>query len=511
MFNKNARTKNALKLSTINTACYAIIAIAGVFYRMFFVRYLAVSYLGINGLFSNILQLLSLADLGIIDCINFRFYEPIHNSDVKRVGQLLNYMKKIYRLVAAVVFIVGLAVLPFIAFLIKDTSEIPADINIYLVYLLFLLNSVASYCFSYSYSLLSADQQGYKRSIYGTLVSVTGYVVRLLIIGYTGRFTLAIASTIVLTIFFNYIMHCYIANAYKEVFAVRDQLEQSEKKNILSDAGKVLMHRLGGMIQDSTDNILITLFSGVSICGLFSNYVVIINACRNIASKLLVSVSSSIGNAYASMDEKGFFEIYRRLHFIDYYVSGLFATCAFALASDFVTIWLGNGFLLDDLTVFCMCVSFYIICSRFCNWSFINVTGLIAMDVIRPVLSVSMNLIASIVLGKALGIAGVMIGTIISNICAVLWREVRLLYREIFISENITAYWAKYVTNFVITIICMFVSKRLLGMLFTSCESLLVWLCEGILCSVVFTLIFVLCNYRESINAFDYIKNIRKK
>ena len=151
MFNKNARTKNALKLSTINTACYAIIAIAGVFYRMFFVRYLAVSYLGINGLFSNILQLLSLADLGIIDCINFRFYEPIHNSDVKRVGQLLNYMKKIYRLVAAVVFIVGLAVLPFIAFLIKDTSEIPADINIYLVYLLFLLNSVVAILFQFSY------------------------------------------------------------------------------------------------------------------------------------------------------------------------------------------------------------------------------------------------------------------------------------------------------------------------------------------------------------------------
>jgi len=511
MFNKGARLKNALKLSTVNTVCYVVGLLANMFYRMMFVRYMAINYLGINGLFANVLQVLALADLGIIQCINFRFYEPIHNSDVKRVGQLLNYMKEIYRIVAAVIFVAGLLFLPFIHLVIKDTAEIPSDINLNLVYILFLLNSVASYCFSYSQSLLVADQRGYERGIYGACVNIICIALKLLIICYTRNYTLMLGATVLLTLMSSYILHRYVKNSYKAVFEITEKLPKPEQRNILKEARNVLAHKLGGVVQNGTDNILITYFSGLISCGLFSNYSILFFSMENFTGGLIKSFSASIGNAKAALDNREFFTIYRRIHLINYYISGLCTTCMFALAADFIRLWLGERFLLNDLVLSCLCLNYYIINSRSCNWSFIDVTGLITKDLMRPLLSVSINLVASIALGKYMGIPGVIFGTIISNICAVLWREVRLLYREIFVEESLTRYWLVYLKNGLITVMAMYCSRELVMLLSKTGVNIFLWLAEGFLCCIIYTVIFCTLHYSQVGDLVIYLRAHIKK
>ena len=147
MFNQESRTKNVVKASFIGTGCNLVNTVLGFIYRTIFIQVLSSNYLGINGLFSNILQILSFADLGISTAIVYRFYEPISRNDVKKVGQLMNFFKKVYIGVASIIFVVGVCLLPFLNFFIKDTAEIPHDINLQVIYLLLLFQTLSSYLF----------------------------------------------------------------------------------------------------------------------------------------------------------------------------------------------------------------------------------------------------------------------------------------------------------------------------------------------------------------------------
>ena len=143
MFNQQSRTQNVLKASFVGTACNLVNIILGFIYRTIFIRILSSGYLGINGLFGNILQILSFADLGISTAIVYRFYEPISQNDVHKVGQLMNFFKSVYRIIASVILVAGMSLLPFLNFFIKDTSELPLDVNLQLIYILFLLQTLS--------------------------------------------------------------------------------------------------------------------------------------------------------------------------------------------------------------------------------------------------------------------------------------------------------------------------------------------------------------------------------
>ena len=162
MFNRESRKKNVLRASFVGATCNLINTILGFIYRTIFIKVLSSSYLGINGLFSNILQILSFADLGISTAIVYRFYEPISKNDVTKVGQLMNFFKKVYNGVASIILVAGLSLLPFLNQFIKESSEIPSDINLQEVYLLFLLQTLSSYLFVYKQTILSADQKQYR-------------------------------------------------------------------------------------------------------------------------------------------------------------------------------------------------------------------------------------------------------------------------------------------------------------------------------------------------------------
>lgn len=147
MFNQESRTNNVLKTSFVGTICNLINIILGFVYRTIFIHVLSSNYLGINGLFGNILQILSFADLGIGTAIIYRFYEPISKNDIRKVGQLMNFFRKVYLGVAAVIMAAGLCLLPFLNFFIKDTGEIPQDIHLQIIYLLFAYSGLSEHLF----------------------------------------------------------------------------------------------------------------------------------------------------------------------------------------------------------------------------------------------------------------------------------------------------------------------------------------------------------------------------
>ena len=182
VFNHEARKKNVLKASVsalIN--CVVNIGLQIVF-RMVFLHVLTYEYLGIDRLFADILGLLSLADLGVADAIIFRLYEPISREDTERVGKLMRFFKRAYHLIALLILVLGSIACPFLGHLIQDASEIPKDTNIYLAFMLLLIQTASTYLFSYKVSLLSADQKQNQTNILSTINAFARYSVQLLIL-----------------------------------------------------------------------------------------------------------------------------------------------------------------------------------------------------------------------------------------------------------------------------------------------------------------------------------------
>ena len=458
MFNRESRTKNVLRASFVGVTCNLINTILGFVYRTIFIQVLSSNYLGINGLFSNILQILSFADLGISTAIVYRLYEPISKNDVTKVGQLMNFFKKVYNRVASIILVVGLSLLPFLNQFIKDSSEIPSDINLQEVYLLFLFQTLSSYLFVYKQTILSADQKQYIASLIQTFISFLRYIFQVVILLVTQKYIWTLVSSILLNLLLNFIFSEWVSHKYKEVFSIKESISKEEKKKIFDDTKATLCHKIGGTVLNSTDNIILSRYAGIVATGLYSNYSMILSSLSRVLNQVFGSFTSSLGNAHVEQTKDQKYISYRRLLFGNLWITSICTVCLYSLLNDFITIWLGPNMLLDSLTVTVLCIQFFMETARIISMSYTNGCGLFIRDKIRPVIEAAINLIISIIMTNLLGIAGVFIGTIVSHLCTVFWREPYLLYRYEF-GKSMQEYWIYYVLSSLSTIIlCAFFS-----------------------------------------------------
>ena len=456
VFNKKNRTSNSIKTSFFGALKSALDILFGFAYRTVFINTLGADYLGLNGLFTNILQVLSLAELGITTAIVYRFYEPISNNDVSKVGKLMNYLKKVYRYIAAFIFIAGVLLTPFIKSFINDSSTIPNDVNIYVIYLLFLLNTVSSYLFVYRQTILSADQRGYIQSVTGIFLIFIKYLVQIILLYITRDYTVTLVAGIVITLICNIIVSCWTSTKYKEVFDVKELLDDESKKEIISDTKAVMFHKVGATVKLSTDSIILSKFVSLVSAGIYSNYSMIISGLQALIGQVLGSFVSSVGNAHVELTKEKNYEIYKKLLFIDLWISSVTVTCTYLLINDFIKIWIGKKYIFDKITLIMLCVQFYIIISRQINISYTNGCGLFNRDKYRPLIEAFLNLVLSIIGVKMWGIVGVFIGTVVSSVLTVCWREPSILFKEEF-RKPVIIYWKMYFSFFLCAIIfCLF-------------------------------------------------------
>lgn len=450
VFNHNSRTHNVVRISMVGVCCNAVNIIMGFVYRTIFLFFLNSSYLGINGLFSNILQLLSFAELGITSAISFRLYEPISRNDVNKVGQLMGFIKNVYHVVAFVIFIVGMMIYPFINYFVKDTSEIPADVNLHFIYILFLFQTISSYMFVYKQTLVVSDQRQYMISLLNSLINLIRYVFQIIILAIYKDFTLTLIIGIVTSLFFNFIVSIWITCCYKDVFAVKEKLSKTERHKIFNDTKATLCHKIGYTVLNSTDNIVLSRFVGLVSVGIYSNYSLVITSLNSLLSQLLGNFTASLGNAHVELPKEKRYGVFRRLFFLNLWIASVCTICLYNLLNDFIVIWLGKDMLLDELVVIVLCFQFFFETSRYIQISYISACGLFVKDKIRPLIEAVINLLFSILLVLKLGIAGVFLGTIISHLATVFWREPYLLFRYEFKKSSLE-YWKYYVEFFFIT------------------------------------------------------------
>lgn len=438
-FNKRTRNTNALLASSSGVLLQVVQIFGNFFYRTVFLMFLSKEYLGINGLFTNILQLFSLAELGIGSAILYSMYKPFAERDTGKIGALIRFYKAIYNGLAVLVVVMGLLFYPFIGSLV-NTDELPPDINLTVVYFLFVARSAMSYLFVYKQSLLTADQQSHKISLFNCGLQLAGYGVKILILFMTKDFHLVLLGEIVISLILNGLFSIWITKKYKAVFETDTKLEKLDKQHIFTHTFGLLCHKIGYIVVTSTDNIILSKFVSLVAVGLYSNYATLVTAVTNVVTRIISALIPTVANYALTKTKEESYGLFNRVLFVNLWLSAFTTVCLYLLLNPFITLWLDESFLLPQHVVALICLQHYMQSSKMTTNSFINSCGLFHLDKLRALIESAINLVVSIVLAIHMGIAGVFIGTVVSGALTYFWREPYLLHK-LFFERSSAPFW----------------------------------------------------------------------
>ncbi|MGX7393562.1 lipopolysaccharide biosynthesis protein [Carnobacterium mobile] len=409
--------------------------------RIVFVKMLNAEYLGVNGLFTDVLSILSLAELGFGSAIIYGLYKPLAVNNESKIKALMNFYSRVYRLIGFSVLGLGLVLLPFLNVIIKDA---PAISNLNLIFLLYLANSVVTYFYAYKRSLIIADQKNYIVTFYKSGFFAVVTIVQVVILLVTQNFILYLLVKIIFSLIENIllsrkadILYPFLKDKNKEKLAVAD------RKAIFRNVKAMMYHRIGSVVVEGTDNILISSIVGIVWVGFYSNYSLIIGAINSIVNQIFESVTASVGNLNVVESEDKSFDIYKVMLFLNFWIFGFCAISLWILFNPFITLWLGSNFVMNHWIVALIVINFYTKGFRKATLVFKDAYGLFWNDRYKPVAEATVNLIASVILAKYYGIAGILLGTFISSMTTVFWIEPLVLYKNGF-KRSVFDYFKRY-------------------------------------------------------------------
>lgn len=458
--------------------------------RMVFIHYLSAAYLGVNGLFTDVLGILNLAELGIGTSMIFSLYEPAAQNDEQKLARLMNLYKWLYRAVAAGVLLLGLALLPALPYLIKGGEEIE---NIRLIYLMYVASSASSYLLSYKNSIYLAYQKAYVRNLWVQVCECLRFILQIVVLILTGNFILYLLAQFVLQFVPNIIVSVKADRDFPYLKHCHELPEKEECKGILKNIGAMSMHKLGTVAVRNTDSLIMSSFIGLSAVGLYSNYKMLLSGVNSMMSKVTNAFVGSIGNLSAMEDEKRVYSVYRELEFLFFVLYAYWAAGLFTLFNSFINLCFGTEYCFSMVTVGIIVAEFYITGMRQVNLLFREAMGLFWYDRYKPLAEAVINLVVSLILVQKFGIAGTIGGTIISSLCTCVWVEPYILLRygvrEQW-EERLKLYFASYVRR--TALVAAVAAASYAWVQFCPARNILWFLLDGIVYTLLFAAVMLL-------------------
>lgn len=504
------RTKNSV-INTIVTLMGQILVLLIAFpARMVFVNTLGVEYLGINGLFTNILSVLSIAELGIGSAIIFSLYKPVADNNERLIVGIMNLYAKTYRVIGGIVFGLGLMLIPFLKYIVGQDNSIP---NMTYVYLLFLINSSSSYLLAYKRSIIIANQKSYIINGIHSIVLIVMNIFQAMVLIYTKDYILylwiqlisSLSENIIVTIIANIKYKFLIDKTNKHI-----KIDVKTKNEIVKNIKALVIHKIGSITVLGTDNIIISTFVGVVWVGLYSNYCLIVNAINAILSQIFNSLTASVGNLNVTVDNEKKYSIYSNILFLNFWIVSFSTVTLYNMLNPFIDIWLGTEYTMSHQVVFVIVMNFYITGIRHTTLTFKSAAGLFWQDRYKPLIESMLNILISIILATKLGISGVLIGTIISSLLTNVWVEPYILFKYCF-NKPVREYFKRYT----VYIIVMLTSMMLTGFMsnIISVNGIIKLVYNAIICVIVPNILYALIFIRtdEFKYFFNIIRNVLKK
>lgn len=489
-----------IKYSFIN---YIIINLIKFLVRIVFINELSIEYLGIHSLFSNILMMLSLAELGMGSAIVYSLYKPLAYNDRVIVKSIMRLFKKVYIAVSGIILVLGLLLFPFLDSFIKDGQGVS---QVHYFYLVFLLNTVVSYLRTYKRSLLIADQKQYVVNIYQAVVQVLVAVLQIIFLLIFADYWCFIILMLIGTVLENFSIARKADKEYPYLNEKAEALDLDIKEQIVKNTKAMICHKIGGMVVFSSSNLVLSKFAGLAAVGLYSNYYMVIAALNTFAAKFFESITASIGNLMVLEESSKKIKAFKITEFITALQAGICFCGLYILFNPFVELWVGKEYLFSDTVVATMAFSFYLTYMRKAVLMFRDACGLYWNDRYKPLAESIINLVASIYLTIHYGVIGVVLGGVISTLLTCFWVEPYVLFKND-IDIKLKAYFVDYLKFTVVTLCAASISKFMYVNLFAKVT--LLNFIAGIFICVSMTLVLWLAVFAKR-EEMQYLVNFAK-
>lgn len=486
---KKTRTDYSMLNIIAGMGGYAVNLIMGVICRMVFTRTLAADYLGINGLFTNILTMLSLAELGIGSAIGYALYRPLANDDKPKIASLMKFYARCYYVIGAVVAVLGICLMPFLHLLIQDPPAIKE--NLYIIYLLYLFNTSSTYFFSYRGALLTAAQQNYLVVGISYLVMITQSIVQIVLLLTTRNYMLYLIILVIGSLCYNFIIS-YVAKKKFPYIVGSDvpSLQSSEKKELISNVRALTIWKLSGLLVNQTDNIIITYFNGLITVGLASNYTLLSGTLTSLLNLIFNGITASVGNHNALETQEHKYSLFKSINLANFWLFGWAAIGIFVCSTDLVNLLFGKTYTLSIEIPLIIAVNFYMVGMQSAVWTYKNTMGIFRQGRYLLFLTAVINLVASIWLGKIWGLFGILFASALSRLFTNTWYDPYAIHKYGF-GRSVFPYYLRYVMYTIILVatgtVCFLVCKMLHFSLVINI------ILKIILCSIIPNVVFLLC------------------
>ena len=415
--------------------------------RIVFVRVLSAEYLGISGLFTNILQVLSLADLGLGTAMIYSLYKPVADNNTEKIAALVLFFRNIYKYIALAVSGIGLALLPFLNYLVHFDKPIE---HLHIYYILFLTNTVISYLFVFRTSVFVAQQKEYLLKAYNIFFGIVAFVVQIFVLVLTKNYILYLLSAILVSLIANitcnqvaYKYYPYLKNSTVKLGAI-------EKKSIFNNMKSLFIYKISSVIQTNTDVILISIFVGTLTVGYYSNYLLITSVVSGVILMIFGSAKASLGNLIASEKTvKNSFFVFKTMEKMSFWLTAFSCVCFGCLTQDFIVIAFGQEYVLDEILLGLVIANFYINNIRHPIWAYREAAGIFHQTRHITIVTSTLNLILSLIFGKYYGLHGIIFATAISKMLYGWWKEPLILFSVVFKISSIH-YFVGYVVDLLV-------------------------------------------------------------
>ncbi len=467
--------------------------------RTVLIHTLGANFQGLGSLFGSIFQVLNMSELGFSTAITFILYKPIADGDIKTVNAIVLYLKKVYLKIGTFILLAGIAIIPFLNILIVD--DYPENVNIYIIYVIYLFNIVVSYyLFAYKSTLLTAMQRVDIVNNTYTITSIVLKALQIMILMILKNYYAYIIVLPICSIANNLLLEYYARKLWPDLS--KEELDSSVKKDIFKHVKSVFINRMGDIARNSFDNIVLSAYFGLVVLTAYDNYYCIYAALYGVMGIIIQAFRSGVGNSLVKEDIYKNFVDMKRFTFAFMWIVGWCTICLVNLYQPFMNIWMhgDNDLILSDQNMLLFCFYFYSISMTYTKNLYLEAKGLFYESRYLYIAEALCNLSLNIILGKLLGVTGLLLATILTILLFNFFGGTQVLFREYF-KFSAKPFYAIHFKYFIITLINCLITYGLCMLI--KIDGIRGLMIRSVLC-LVFSNLFYFVLYRKN-EYFEYL------
>lgn len=495
------RKEKTIINSSINILAFLLTFVPNLILRKVFLDTLGSDTLGLISLYTSIVGWISIVEMGIGNAIVYSLYKPFYSKDYYKVNAYINYYKKFYKIVGYIILLMSILISPLMKFFINGDVD---NKFVSIGFILFSINTFISYMFSHRMCILNIAQESYKITITTALSRLIISLIQYILLNNSPNLYLYILVQIMVNYVYYVNINKYIYKKYYYVFDLNSELDKEEKYYLTKNVRSLFIHKIGNLIVFNTDNIIISRFLGLTTLTRYTNYQVMIGALQNIFNLFISGATASIGSLISEGNNEKSYDIFKKFMFINFWIASFIFITLYNTLEQFIVLWLGKESTVDSVTYTVILFNMYFVCMRQCVEIFKSTGGFFYQDRYAPICESLINLCISLYLVNKVGLSGVFIGTLCSNLLVIFWVKPYILYKYLF-KKSVLEYFYIYFKYTVIGLIPLFITN-LLAYTVKNNYSFYSFIVNCIINIFIINSIYIIIFHKN--NEFKYFKDI---